>query len=112
MERPAKELSGRAAGRLLVCQHQHAGEIRRQEPKAIKQIVSEGATLRPFSQDILDACYKAALEVYAEISAVNPDFKKVYDDQVAFKREGYLWMQLAEYTYDTFMMIQQRNGKL
>lgn len=81
-------------------------------PKAIKQIVSEGATLRPFSQDILDACYKAALEVYAEISAVNPDFKKVYDDQVAFKREGYLWMQLAEYTYDTFMMIQQRNGKL
>lgn len=81
-------------------------------PTAIKQIVSEGATLRPFSQDILDACYKAALEVYAEISAVNPDFKKVYEDQVAFKREGYLWMQLAEYTFDTFMMIQQRNGKL
>lgn len=81
-------------------------------PTAIKQIVAEGATLRPFSQDILDACYKAALEVYAEISAVNPDFKKVYDDQVAFKREGYLWMQLAEYTFDTFMMIQQRNGKL
>ncbi|MET0172716.1 TRAP transporter substrate-binding protein [Agrobacterium vaccinii] len=81
-------------------------------PTAIKQIVAEGATLRPFSQDILDACYKAALEVYAEISAVNPDFKKVYEDQVAFKREGYLWMQLAEYTFDTFMMIQQRNGKL
>ncbi len=81
-------------------------------PTAIKQIVAEGATLRPFSQDILDACYKAALEVYAEISATNPDFKKVYDDQVAFKREGYLWMQLAEYTFDTFMMIQQRNGKL
>jgi len=39
-------------------------------------------------------------------------FKKVYEDQVAFKREGYLWMQLAEYTFDTFMMIQQRNGKL
>ncbi|WP_288425357.1 TRAP transporter substrate-binding protein [uncultured Agrobacterium sp.] len=81
-------------------------------PTAIKQIVAEGATLRPFSQDILDACYKAALEVYAEISATNPDFKKVYEDQVAFKREGYLWMQLAEYTFDTFMMIQQRNGKL
>jgi TRAP-type mannitol/chloroaromatic compound transport system substrate-binding protein len=81
-------------------------------PTAIKQLVSEGAVLRPFSQEILDACYKAALEVYAEISAVNPDFKKVYEDQVAFKREGYLWMQLAEYTFDTFMMIQQRNGKL
>ena len=42
----------------------------------------------------------------------SPVFKKVYEDQVAFKREGYLWMQLSEYTFDTFMMIQQRNGKL
>ncbi|CDN92826.1 MULTISPECIES: TRAP transporter substrate-binding protein [Agrobacterium tumefaciens complex] len=81
-------------------------------PIAIKQLVSEGAVLRPFSQEILEACYKAALEVYANISATNPDFKKIYEDQVAFKREGYLWMQLAEYTFDTFMMIQQRNGKL
>lgn len=81
-------------------------------PIAIKQLVSEGAVLRPFSQEILEACYKAALEVYANISASNPDFKKIYEDQVAFKREGYLWMQLAEYTFDTFMMIQQRNGKL
>ncbi|MFN6986941.1 MAG: TRAP transporter substrate-binding protein, partial [Rhizobium oryzihabitans] len=81
-------------------------------PIAVRQLVAEGAILRPFSQEILEACYKAALEVYASISASNPDFKKIYEDQVAFKREGYLWMQLAEYTFDTFMMIQQRNGKL
>lgn len=81
-------------------------------PTAIKQIVSQGTTLRPFSQDILEACYNASLEVYKEISATNADFKKIYEDQVAFKKEGYLWMQLSEYTFDTFMMIQQRNGKL
>ncbi|NKN35448.1 TRAP transporter substrate-binding protein [Agrobacterium sp. a22-2] len=81
-------------------------------PTAIKQLVGEGTILRPFSQEILEACYNAALEVYAEISATNADFKKIYEDQVAFKREGYLWMQLSEYTFDTFMMIQQRNGKL
>lgn len=81
-------------------------------PTAIKQLVGEGAVLRPFSQEILEACWNAAQEVYAEITASNADFKKIYDDQVAFKREGYLWMQLSEYTYDTFMMIQQRNGKL
>lgn len=81
-------------------------------PTAIKQLVGEGAVLRPFSQEILEACWNASQEVYAEITASNADFKKIYDDQVAFKREGYLWMQLSEYTYDTFMMIQQRNGKL
>ena len=81
-------------------------------PTAIKQLVAEGAVLRPFSQEVLEACYKASLEVYSEISATNADFKKIYEDQVAFKREGYLWMQLSEYTFDTFMMIQQRSGKL
>jgi TRAP-type mannitol/chloroaromatic compound transport system substrate-binding protein len=81
-------------------------------PIAIKELVNAGTVLRPFSQEILEACFNAAQEVYAEISATNPDFKKVYEDQVAFKREGYLWMQLSEYTFDTFMMIQQRNGKL
>ncbi|MBN8979098.1 MAG: ABC transporter substrate-binding protein, partial [Rhizobiales bacterium] len=39
-------------------------------------------------------------------------FKKIYDSQTAFKKDAYLWAQVAEYTYDTFMMIQQRAGKL
>ena len=79
---------------------------------ALKQLVAEGAVLKPFSQEILDASYKAAQEVYAELNAKNPAFKKIYDSQQAFKKDAYLWAQIAEYSYDTFMMIQQRNGKL
>ncbi|MBB4063028.1 TRAP transporter substrate-binding protein [Gellertiella hungarica] len=81
-------------------------------PQALKQLVANGAELRPFSQEILEACYAAALSVYEEISASNATFKKIYDDQLAFKKDAYLWMQLSEYTFDTFMMIQQRAGKL
>ena len=81
-------------------------------PQALKQLVADGAVLRPFSQEILEACYEAALATYTEISASNPMFKKIYEDQLAFKKDAYLWMQLSEYTYDTFMMIQQRAGKL
>ncbi len=81
-------------------------------PQALKQLVANGAQLRPFSQEILEACYQAALDTYAEISASNASFKKIYDDQLAFKKDAYLWMQLSEYTFDTFMMIQQRAGKL
>ena len=79
---------------------------------ALKQLVGQGAVLRPFSQEILNAAYAAALETYADLSANNASFKKIYDDQLAFKREAYLWDQIAEYAFDTFMMIQQRNGKL
>ncbi|MGM4911913.1 TRAP transporter substrate-binding protein [Rhizobium sp. 768_B6_N1_8] len=81
-------------------------------PSALKQLVAEGATLRPFSQEIMEACFQAAMGIYGEISGTNQYFKKIYDDQTAFKRDAYLWMQLSEYTFDTFMMIQQRAGKI
>jgi TRAP-type mannitol/chloroaromatic compound transport system substrate-binding protein len=81
-------------------------------PGALRQLVANGAQLRPFSREILSACFDAANATYAEVSAVNPTFKKIYEDQVAFRKESFLWLQLSEYTYDTFMMVQQRSGKL
>ncbi len=79
---------------------------------ALRQLVADGVQLRPFSGEILEACYKAAQEVYAEITAANPAFKKIYDSQQAFKKDAYLWTQVAEYGFDTYMMIQQRQGTL
>ncbi len=35
-------------------------------PAALKRLVAGGAKLHPFPQTVMDACYKAALEVYAE----------------------------------------------
>ena len=81
-------------------------------PAALRQLVADGAQLRPFSQEILEACYNASMETYSEINGSNATFKKIYDNQQAFKKDAYLWAQLSEYTFDTFMMIQQRAGKL
>jgi len=81
-------------------------------PTAVREVVANGAQLRPFSQEILEACFEKANEVYAEITASNAGFKKVWDSLTAFRKEHYLWAQVAEYNFDTFMMIQQRNGKL
>jgi TRAP-type mannitol/chloroaromatic compound transport system substrate-binding protein len=81
-------------------------------PAALKELVAGGAQLRPFSEEILSAAFDAANSTYAEISATNAAFKKIKDSQDAFKRDAYLWAQIAEYNYDTFMMIQQRNDKL
>jgi len=73
-------------------------------PGALKRLVAAGAQLRPFSQPIMEACLKAANEVYADISAKNPDFKKVYDNMIAFRSDEYLWWQVAEFTFDSFMI--------
>jgi TRAP-type mannitol/chloroaromatic compound transport system substrate-binding protein len=81
-------------------------------PTAIKQLVADGAQLRPFSQDILGAAFDAANQTYAEIEAKNAPFKKIWDSIKAFRKDHFLYAQVAEYNFDTFMMIQQRNGKL
>jgi TRAP-type mannitol/chloroaromatic compound transport system substrate-binding protein len=81
-------------------------------PVALKKLFATGTQLRPFSESILDACFKAANEVYAEISAKNEDFKKLWDSVKAFRADQYLWLQLADNTYDNYMMIQQRKKTL
>jgi TRAP-type mannitol/chloroaromatic compound transport system substrate-binding protein len=81
-------------------------------PAALKRLVGGGAQLRPFPTDVLEACFNAAKETYAEIAATNSAFKKVHDSMMAFRADEYLWFQLSEYTYDTFMMGQQRKRAL
>ena len=66
--------------------------------------------MKPFSQPVLEACYKAANDIYAETSAKNPEFKKVYDSMAAFRGDEYLWWQVAEYTFDTFQIRALRRG--
>jgi TRAP-type mannitol/chloroaromatic compound transport system substrate-binding protein len=75
-----------------------------QNPAALKRLVAAGAKLQPFSPAIMDASYKAANDVYAETSASSADFKKVYDNFVAFRNDQYLWWQVAEYSFDSFMI--------
>jgi TRAP-type mannitol/chloroaromatic compound transport system substrate-binding protein len=73
-------------------------------PQALKRLVANGVQLRPFSQAIMEGCLKASNEVNAETSATNADYKKVWDSIVAFRRDEYLWWQVAEYGYDSFMI--------
>ena len=81
-------------------------------PVALKELVASGAKLRPFSEEILTAAFAASNEVYAEISAENESFKKQYEAMLAYRNDWYLYAQTAEYNFDTFMMIKQRNGDL
>ncbi|MEO6012270.1 MAG: TRAP transporter substrate-binding protein [Devosia sp.] len=81
-------------------------------PAAIKRLVAAGAQLRPFSPEIMNAAFKAANDTYAEMSASNANFKTIYDSLMAFRKEHFLWTQVAEAPYQNFMMGQQRNGAL
>lgn len=73
-------------------------------PGAIKRLVAAGAQLKPFPQPVLEACYTAAGQLYDELSSKNPEFRKLYDAVRAFRGDEYLWWQVAEYSYDNFMI--------
>jgi TRAP-type mannitol/chloroaromatic compound transport system substrate-binding protein len=73
-------------------------------PGAVRKLLAAGAQLRPFPPAVMEACYKATNETYAEISAKNADFKKIHDHMIAFRGEQYYWWQIAEYGFDSFMV--------
>jgi TRAP-type mannitol/chloroaromatic compound transport system substrate-binding protein len=76
-------------------------------PQALLRLASAGAILRPFPQPVLEDCFKTANTLYDELSKSNPHFKKLYDSLVPFRTAGYSWLQVAEGSFDNFMMRQR-----
>jgi TRAP-type mannitol/chloroaromatic compound transport system substrate-binding protein len=86
------------------CNVEQLGRYDARNPAALKRLVAGGAQLRPFSTAIMEACLKASNEVNAETSASNADYKRVWESIVPFRNDEYLWWQVAEFTYDGFMI--------
>ncbi len=79
-------------------------------PAALRRLLGAGTQLRPFAPEIMEAAFKAANEVYDDVSSKNADFKKIYDSVRAFRNEEYLWFQVAEYAFDNFMIRARARG--
>jgi len=73
-------------------------------PPALRKLVANGAQLKAYPQDIIQAAYAASQDLYAELSAANADFKKVFESWSAYRANGYLWWQVAELTMDALMV--------
>ncbi len=58
-----KTVQGGRDGRRGLREYRHAGEVRRKNPAALRRLVSAGAQLRPFPQEMMEACYKASNEL-------------------------------------------------
>jgi TRAP-type mannitol/chloroaromatic compound transport system substrate-binding protein len=81
-----------------------------QNPAALRRLITNGAQLRAFPQDILQESYKAATGLYAEMSASNPTFKKILDHQMAFRNQVYPWTQISDFSYDSLMLLAMRQN--
>ena len=76
-------------------------------PNALKQLVAAKTKVLPFSQAVLEASYKASMQVFAENNAKSPEWKKIYEDMRNFQRDQVLWFRFAELRFDQFMASQK-----
>jgi TRAP-type mannitol/chloroaromatic compound transport system substrate-binding protein len=60
----------------------------------------------------MEAAFTASQELWAEISAKNAKFKKIYDSWRAFRNEEILWFRVCEQPFDNFMARQSAANKL
>jgi TRAP-type mannitol/chloroaromatic compound transport system substrate-binding protein len=72
-------------------------------PEVLKRLIEGGTLLRRYSDEIMNAAYRAAQSLYDEITASNPRFRKVYEPWKKFKSEQIAWFSVAERPFDNFM---------
>jgi TRAP-type mannitol/chloroaromatic compound transport system substrate-binding protein len=76
-------------------------------PAALKQLVGSGAKLVAFPKDVMEASFKEAMALYSELSAKNPNWKKVYEDYAKFRADSNVWFRFTEARFDSFMQAQK-----
>ncbi|HPV25175.1 MAG TPA: TRAP transporter substrate-binding protein DctP, partial [Casimicrobium sp.] len=76
-------------------------------PAALKTLVAAGTKLHRFPKDLMDKAFKESMDLYAETSAKNPAWKKIYDDYSKFRADANLWFRFTEMSFDTFMQSQK-----
>ncbi|GAA5234546.1 ABC transporter substrate-binding protein [Verticiella sediminum] len=74
-----------------------------ENPQALRRLVANGAQLRSFPRDVMDACFKESNAVYAELAGSNAKFKKIYDHYMAFRDTQIPWFRVAENNFDQYM---------
>ena len=72
-------------------------------PIALKRLVAAKTQLKAFPKEIMDAGYKASMEVFAEHEAKSPEFKTIHQDMRAFQRDQLLWARYSELRFDNYM---------
>ncbi len=76
-------------------------------PQALARLLTQGVKLQTFSDEIMKKAYEAAQEMYAEESAKNPAWAKIYAEFEKYRRSQNAWFSVAEASFDRFMQSQR-----
>ncbi|CAG1004085.1 Alpha-keto acid-binding periplasmic protein TakP [Rhodocyclaceae bacterium] len=78
-------------------------EYDHKNPIALRSLVQNGVKLKRYSNEILEAAYKAAVDLYNDESNKNPAFKKIYTEYLKYQKTQNQWFSVAELGMDSFL---------
>jgi TRAP-type mannitol/chloroaromatic compound transport system substrate-binding protein len=74
-----------------------------ENPQALRRLVAQGTQLRAFPKEVTQASYKAAVQLFDELSDKSPAFKKIFAHWVKFRNEHVMWQQFCDLPFDNMM---------
>ena len=77
-------------------------------PGALARLLKNGAKLRNFSKDVMDAAYKQSNLVMEEEAAKNAKFRKIYEPWKKFRHDQNQWASVAEATMQNYLISAGR----
>jgi len=87
---------------------QMQAEYDARNPAALARLLKSGVQLHNFSKEIMEASYKAAVEVMDEEAAKNAKFKKIYEPWKRFRQDQNQWFSVAEATMQNYLISLSR----
>ena len=78
-------------------------EYDHKNPIALAKLLQNGVKLQKFSDEIMEAAYKAAQQLYADEAARNPAFRKIYAGYEKYRKTENAWFSVAEFRMDSFL---------
>lgn len=78
--------------------------------EALKRLINDGAQLRAYPEDILKASYRESRLMYKEMSEINPNFKKFYENYSAFLEESNTYSSITDMYNDYMQYLARQQG--
>ena len=78
----------------MVARYDHAN------PQALRRLVANGAQLRAWPRDIVQAAWRHTHEFFDETGSRNPRFKRIWEAYRPYRDEQFQWFRVCENAYD------------
>jgi TRAP-type mannitol/chloroaromatic compound transport system substrate-binding protein len=71
-------------------------------PKALRRLIANGAQLRRWPTDVMQAAWRETHALFDETAAQNARFKRIWEAYRPYRDDQFQWFRVAENAYDNF----------